>query len=555
MFCNQRSHKLKNRAIGERLISASAVDKYDFAPASGAVLQRGNAAGQHRLFDELDAVGGAAVGRIILTSDVGAGAVGGRHRTLRIGLPLLLAMPMEEMRAILAHEVAHLSGAGQWPYRALASVDAMLLVVTRRRWRGVLGTAADRVERLRRRKIVRPLLAASRRAEYTADHHAAERTGSAALASALLRIDVLATAVADFERHYIAKVATRADEHERIGFHRALLQALDAGSITTWTLDARPIEVATQATDTHPSIADRLSALGQAGAQLHEAEPTARALISDEIDAVIAACDAHWTQLNRAALISAGRRRRATAISDPHNDTFEARMTAAKSLWKREGGDMAVAALTTIVQDFPGAARAHFLLGRALLEAGSRDGLHHLARAASLDASAVAPAAEILAQEARSEGDDSKARAHEHASREGLDAYQAAAIAERRLCATVAVLPHRLERETVTELASAGAAVAGLVSLHAVRRPVREWLLQPGLHLIATFAEAKSADPPLQERAAALRATLAPALSGQPFTVTADDGSLAWLNSHFAAHADARIYPPPVPPPPRHIEI
>src|SRR5438046_2536125 len=85
-----------------------------------------NPAGQPRLFAELQsvahAVGEAMPAEVYVSPEMNAGVLQrGRRRVMVLGLPLMQALTVNEMRAVLAHEFGHYHGGdtslGPWTYR------------------------------------------------------------------------------------------------------------------------------------------------------------------------------------------------------------------------------------------------------------------------------------------------------------------------------------------------------------------------------------------------------------------------------------------------------
>ncbi|WP_127464372.1 ankyrin repeat domain-containing protein [Paenibacillus sp. FSL W8-1187] len=211
--------------------------------------------------------------KVLLTPEFNASVVqiprlglfGWQRNYLMIGLPLLQAMPMNEFRAVLAHEMAHLSRSHSkfhgWIYRV------------RRAW----GQLMDKLEEKDSAWVLlfqrfldwySPKLGAytfvlARDNEYEADRLAADAAGARSVASALLRIRIAGARLqSDFwpglERRVRGAEPIPA-VHSLMG--QELAQPQPAAEAERLLREAMLVETAYD--DTHPSLRDRLEALQQ----------------------------------------------------------------------------------------------------------------------------------------------------------------------------------------------------------------------------------------------------------------------------------------------------
>ncbi len=245
-----------------------------FQPPVGIAIGRTDAPALMALVDELvGAVHARPFDQVVISEDVNAavsqhprfGLLGGYRNYLIVGLPLAHALSAEEFRAVLAHEVGHLSRAhgrfGAWIYRvrvmwlrlseqmqARRTWGAWLFEWFLSRWSPYFNAYS---------------FVLARSQEYEADRFAVQVGGADALGRALTRLEL---AGAWIEPRFWTGVRRRlADTAEPPAgiieelsaavrqvippdmVHRSLAQAL-----------ARRTDVA----DTHPSLSDRLHAMG-----------------------------------------------------------------------------------------------------------------------------------------------------------------------------------------------------------------------------------------------------------------------------------------------------
>src|SRR2546421_3615200 len=147
-----------------------------------------NPAGQPRLFAELktvaQAVGEAMPAEVYITPEMNAGVLQRRRRRVMVlGLPLMQALTVNEMRAVLAHEFGHYHGGdtrlGPWIYRTRETIERVIRNASRQSavlqlpflWYG--------------RMFLRVTQAVSRQQELTADALAARTFGASPMMDGL----------------------------------------------------------------------------------------------------------------------------------------------------------------------------------------------------------------------------------------------------------------------------------------------------------------------------------------------------------------------------------
>lgn len=199
----------------------------------------------------------------------------GSRKVMGLGLPLLQALSVPELTAVLAHEFGHFYGAdtllGTWVHHTRASLARLLEDLDQ----GVPRRIFDAYAGL----VFRWTSAASRHQEAIADALAGHVAGRATLASALLKVSAAAPAYDAYWANVLRPV-------------------LDAGFLPPIApgfarFAARPEVQATMAKaqqaelrntsprpfDSHPPLAERLAALGPGTPESIEAEPSAVSLL------------------------------------------------------------------------------------------------------------------------------------------------------------------------------------------------------------------------------------------------------------------------------------
>jgi Zn-dependent protease with chaperone function len=229
--------------------------------------------------------------RIFLVPEVNAfvlqtgGLLGLRRgeRVMALGVPLIEALTVDQLRSVIAHELGHYAGGdtrlGGLTYRAGASIGRTIDNVGRDSWLGKLFDAYGRMYMVISLRV-------RRRQELTADAAAVRLAGRENHMTALRRGEVTAYAYHHFLRNYMAPLWERGcDAENAFEGYRALLadrsrqEELDA-------LELAVQEATTDPYDSHPALAERLdhaSRLPEGPSAGHDARP-ARDLLAGADD-------------------------------------------------------------------------------------------------------------------------------------------------------------------------------------------------------------------------------------------------------------------------------
>ncbi len=251
----------------------------------------------------------APVDKVLLTAEFNAAVVqtprwgplgGPTHTCLMLGLPLMQLLSAEQFKAVLAHEFGHIK-------RGDGEVSSWIYC-QRRRWQQL-------VEVLEQRESVASLLfkpffrwfapffnaysfPMARADEYAADAAAARLTTSRVMAQTLTSVCILGRLL---EQRYWPAVYRQAETQREPGVAPyAALRGDKGGWIAPGEL-ASSVENAmaepTGVADTHPSLADRLRALGEEPSlALPEGLCAADELLGVSAVTLTAAFDQQWTE-------------------------------------------------------------------------------------------------------------------------------------------------------------------------------------------------------------------------------------------------------------------
>jgi Zn-dependent protease with chaperone function len=351
----------------------------------------------HELGQQL---GSPKIHRVILTDEFNAGisqtprlGVFGWHRnTLILGLQLLLAMSPEQAKAVLAHELGHLSGNhsrfAAWIYRV------------RQTWYRVM-QAFDAAENWGSRLLARffdwyaPHFNAysftlARANEYAADALSAQVTSREAAAAALVTSHIGANFLdRAYWRPFLARANVEAQPAGKPFQDMALFllaPAADPRSVQEELGKALGIE--TGYADTHPALQDRLKALGIAPTPPQPVRHSAaQSWLGKRYEAVLADFDQAWLQRNSEAWAERFRdseeiRARLAELNAKPADQLSQAECWQRAAWSEQRGEDALPLYLAYATAYPDDPDADLVIGRLLLERGAPAGLNHIERAA-----------------------------------------------------------------------------------------------------------------------------------------------------------------------------
>lgn len=340
--------------------------------------------------------------RILIVNDFNAaisqvprlGIFGWQRNYLMLGLPLLLELSTEQARAVLAHELGHLSGnhsrLGGWIYRVRLSwcrIQDAFAQMNRRSWE-VPAQFLDWYASY----FTAYSFALARANEYEADEIAAALTSPHTTASALVAVAALPTL--DHEQYWAPLIKrsgtepappdTAVSEFARYVKHRTLDPTHYDGVLSK--LLCRK----TNLSDTHPSLPDRLSALG-ARMELSLPADTRAAdeWLGSMIGPILNEFDRQWRQANEEVWKEQFARHERLSLRLAQLDQMDHAKQTREEQWEfitlseqlRAGFDP-LPSYERYKVDHPTDRAADLAIGRLLLHRNNETGLQHLERAA-----------------------------------------------------------------------------------------------------------------------------------------------------------------------------
>jgi hypothetical protein len=332
----------------------------------------------------------------------------GYRNFLVVGLPLLEALSLEEFRAVLAHECGHLSGAhgkaASWVYRL------------RTTWTNLAGHLEESSHWGRRLfvpffhwyapRFVAYSFVMAREQEYAADQVAARTTSTTTIAAALVRVDFMAHWLAERFWPAILKGA-RSSSAPNVTPFAAIGSQLTQGFADTDRKRWFAVALArhTDAADTHPSLRDRLEALGVANPSLPAFSVSAaeallgprRATLAAELDRLWQRDVAEWWQGAHASHAeSRARRAGLEKKSATESLSIDEQLELAALHQADDDPDRAKPLLEAVLTAKPQNAVAHARLGALLARRNNPAAIRHLELAIRFDRNWMKPAGELL---------------------------------------------------------------------------------------------------------------------------------------------------------------
>ncbi len=444
------------------------------------------------------------VHRVLLDNDFNAGIVqipklgilGWTTNYLVIGLPLLHALSQDHFKAVLAHELGHISGNHggftAWIYRLRTTWGALQYHVEEE----------DRFGYGLFRRFLNwyaPMFNAytfvlARMQEYEADRAAADMVGKLPASEALIETAIKAPF---YEDAYWSEVLKKADDipHPVGGVFSGMNVAYQHW-ITSERI-SRSLESALMAetgyADTHPCLTDRLVALGYVPESFRQAEerrvdyvpPTVKfsageAFLGPILNSQLNFFDTEWQrniqprwqeryQYAAEAKVDLKRLEALDRESLGDEDLFK---LASLTIEFRTAEEIEPV-LRDVLSRHPDQANANFHLGLILLERKDDAGVAHLEKAMKADSEATMDVCRTLFGYFMEQGREVEAETYRLRARRHQDLLNLAARERREMTQEDELSAHRLDPATLSPLYRQFAAIEGIRTIRLARKDVR----------------------------------------------------------------------------------
>lgn len=414
---------------------------------------------------------GPRIHRVLLTDEYNAAVVqsprlglfGWQKNHLILGLPLMQALSPEQFRAVLAHEYGHLAGAHSrfsgWIYRIRKSWHQLMQALDHE----------GRASFLFRRFFdwYSPFFAAysfvlARTNEYQADRAAKELVGARHAADALINFSLKSALL---HERFWPQLHARADHTPAPAFApygqmaSLLTTPLAADEARQWLQSA--LTRKTGSDDTHPSLTDRLRALGQPP-RIPEpvTESAAQRYLGAQMSALASELDDGWRERieqswrERFEHVQKGKTEIARLTEKSAQGELELQDAWDLAYWTEqiEGGVAALPHYRAVLARASDDPSPHFAVGRLLLAQDDAAGITHMEKAMALDPARTEAASEWIGDFLHRHGRAEEARAH---FARAYEAQRTATEAEKERAALTTrdkFMPHGVDEDTLAAL-------------------------------------------------------------------------------------------------------
>ena len=395
-----------------------------FPPPTGLPLQPKDVPNLYSLTNEISSkLQAPRFHHILLTNDFNAtvvqrprlGLLGWQQNYLILGLPLMLALPPEQFRAVLAHELGHLSGNhsrfGAWIYRQRETWYRIIKGL-RQGGNEVSSLIFDRFLTWYSPFFNAYSFVLARMDEYEADKCAVELTGKQNAAEALINLQVKARFI---ERYFWSSIYKQVETEIEppkmtyMAMQQALSQRLYQEITSSYLMEA--LTNKTNNADTHPCLTDRLKALGYIFNPQQEVAifapieiSAAQEFLGNGLEKFIE----HFSQVWREEIATAWRQKYVefqqsiATLKDLNHKSQKQQLTLEEAsqqaflTFEFEGEEPAMPLLQEIIHREAHHASANCLLGQILLNKQDATGIEYIERAMDQDSSIVIEGCQII---------------------------------------------------------------------------------------------------------------------------------------------------------------
>ncbi|MBD2493321.1 M48 family metallopeptidase [Nostoc sp. FACHB-280] len=483
-------------------------------PPTGLALRRKDAPSLFCLVDDLTTkLKAPRFHHILLTTDFNAtvvqrprlGLFGWYQNYLIVGLPLMLALPPEQFRAVLVHELGHLSGNyhrfSAWIYRQ----------------RLIWYRIQELLEQSRNESLwvvfhkflqwYIPFFSAysfelARLHEYEVDRLAVEITGVENTAKFLMNRKVKIRFLENyFWSNIYHQVQTEVEPPKTsyTAMQTALTQGVPLREASIYL--AQSLTEKTNYTDTHPSLTDRLQALGFVPGIQEELSVAAPMLISAAQEYLGHAFEQvrdNFSQTWCEKIATPWRQKYAEvqqslAILDKLNSKAEKQTlslgeatTRALLTFELEGEEAVIPLLREVIKLDHTHASANYLLGQILLKQQDASGIEHIERAIAKDIDIAIDGYQIIGAFLKRQGQDDRAELYHELAEEHYDLLLRGQEERASLNVTDEFKTHSLADAEITHLRQQLSRYPNITTAYLVQKVVQYFPEKP-LYILAVM--------------------------------------------------------------------
>jgi Zn-dependent protease with chaperone function len=507
--------KLAIPALALALMIARALS-VKLPPPEGIELSPADAPGLFEAIERLrERLGAPRLDHVLLDGEFNAsivqiprlGPLGWQRNYLTVGLPFMKALSPEEFSSVLAHELGHIGGKhgrfGAWIYRLRSSWVRVMEELDRGHHVGA--GLLRRIFDWYVPRFAAHSFALARAHEYEADAAAAEAVGARHASFALARSAVDAAAA---DRYWSGLY--RRSNHEPTppgaAFSGLLAQMPAPPDGDGVRALARALAEPTDTADTHPSLRDRLTALGCRVDQLRgkalappETTAAAQMLGPAALSALASRLDAEWHQEIRQAWAERHEwaREKLGELERLEGEASEGPLALGRAVERAglteelHGPEPAVARWRDVLAVDSSHPVANMAVGAHLLSRDDEAGLEHLERASEADPAARPYAARLAHSFEAARGRGEEAARHRSTLNAHLDLLDAATEERRGLSRKDQLEPHGLSPTMLGELREQLMKADRVASAYLARKQVKHLADDAPLYVLGVVPATK----------------------------------------------------------------
>ncbi|WP_339704212.1 M48 family metallopeptidase [uncultured Sphingosinicella sp.] len=349
--------------------------------------------------------GGPRIHQVRITNELNAAVnqdatflIFGARNTLYLGLPLLMAMRAEEVEAVIAHELGHFAGAHGHTSGFVYRIRVRWGQISERLPQGFVAGLLRRFFGWYGPWFAAYSFVLSRQHEYEADRVSANVAGTSVAGHALKRIAVqserFSATWSDIWRN------AGKDSEPPLSPYHSLAEALQSSAPADPEALDRALRELAGIGDTHPTLEQRLLALGEGFDLPPPLDTSAAFLLGEKLEAIQSGFDGEWRAWAAPIWAETFAQRQAdiaeravlaekTASEEATSDDL---LRLALLVEGIDGPEAAVGAFSAVLQHYPDTHVARFRRGDVLLDLGNEEGVADLLDAAAAERVLEAPA-------------------------------------------------------------------------------------------------------------------------------------------------------------------
>jgi Zn-dependent protease with chaperone function len=419
------------------------------------------------------------------------GSFGFYENYLIVGLPYMMSLKANQFKSVLAHEMGHISRShgrfGGWIYRVRMAWYNIAEAMEEKEYKGSFVFKKFFEWYIPRLWAFTFVLA--RANEYEADEYSAKMTDSKTTASMLVSSTIYGAWLDEGFWKKIFKASQMNPEPPSRVFSkmRSFLHS-EINLEKANEILKKALIIETSHDDTHPSLHDRLLALGEEAefVPLHSCETAAEIIFGDSLEEVEDFISEVWKESitplwNERFEDEADAKNKLAELDKKYNKgiTDEEAYERASLIEILQGSNAALPVYQKVVTDNPRNLDAEFDVGRILIEQGSPDGIDVIEKVINKDISYAYYGYSLIHHYFITEGNKTKAEEYELKLYEQETLLDEAREERQTLSLDDIMIPHELNQEEIEKIRSQLGNFKRVKEAYLVRKQVKHFQSDP----------------------------------------------------------------------------